>query len=522
MVDLDRYAALFLSDTREHLGRAGALLLDWEREPAGPGTVAELFRAFHSVKGAAAAMGYASVADLAHAAEDLLQAVRQGQLAASRAVVGLLLRAVDILEDAAEAAPLGAEVPDAAALTEALARMAASGSGRSAIASGDHEVALRRNPARSVRIEPARLDDLLNRAGELVVARNRLDAVARASRRPDLDTVTGQLGSLVAGLYQSVLRARMAPVAELFGRFPRIVRDLGEKLGKGVRLELRADGIELDRGMLEELVDPLVHLVRNAVDHGIEPAPERVRVGKPVEGRLDLWAERRREWVAVCLADDGRGIDRALVADRARRLGFWSEAAEPDDTELLALLARPGFTVKHEVTEVSGRGVGMDVVVSTVRGLGGRVDLATEPGRGTTFTLTVPLTAAIQRVLLVGVGGERYAIPFRILAEAVLADRPAVRGPASELFSFREESVPFVDLATVTGAGSAGGAPRRPVLVLEWGSRRAAVAVDTLLGQTDVLIERVEAPVGLPPWVSGATILADGSPAFVLDPTALF
>lgn len=522
-MDPGRYASLFLADTREHLGRVGALLLDWEREPDAPGPVAELFRAFHSVKGAAATMGYGGVAELAHAAEDLLAAVRRGELAGSRAVVGLLLRAADVLEAAAEAAVGGEAAPDAAPLAEALARMAASGAPRSAMGSRTAVgVAARRGAARPVRIEPARLDELLNQAGELVVARNRLDALSRGSRRADLEAVSGQLGTLITGLYHGVLRARLAPIAELFGRFPRVVRDLGETLGKAVRLELRADGIELDRGVLEELVDPLVHLVRNAVDHGIEHVAHRVRAGKPPEGRLVLWAERRREWVAVCLSDDGRGIDRALVAERARALGHWAGAREPDDGELLALLARPGFTVKHEVTEVSGRGVGMDVVVSTVRALGGRVALETRVGAGTTFTLAVPLTTAIQRVLLVGVGAERYAIPSRMLVEAGFVARPADReAPPGGRFSFRGASVPMVDLASVTGTRSAG-PPRRPVLVVEWGEHHGAVAVDALLGQSDVLIERVAAPRGLPAWVTGATILADGSPAFVLDPTALF
>jgi chemotaxis protein histidine kinase CheA len=298
---------------------------------------------------------------------------------------------------------------------------------------------------------------------------------------------------------------------------------LGESLGRAVRLDLKADGIELDRGMLEELVAPLVHLLRNAVDHGIEPGAERLRLGKPSEGRLVLAAERRRDWVALSLSDDGRGIDRSLVAERARAEGVRSpEAPLPDDAELLAILARPGFTLKGRVTEVSGRGVGMDVVVSTVRALGGRVDLATQVGLGSTFTLTVPLTTAIQRVLLVGVGGERYALPFRMIREAARSRTAAIAtASAGSRFSFRGDSLPLVDLAgQVGGRTEAGG--QRPVLVLEWGTRQGALAVDEVLGQMDVLIERVEAPVGLPAWVSGATILGDGMPAFVLDPTALF
>jgi two-component system chemotaxis sensor kinase CheA len=533
-VDPSRYAGLFLADSRDHLGRAGALLLEWERAPGTGEPVAEVFRAFHSVKGAAAAMGYGAVADLAHAAEHLLEAVRRGELVPSRPVIGLLLRAVDVLEQGVEAAVSGGEVPEASPLTEALQRMAESGLPAGAV-SGEPPPEPRpraaapavpkRRPSRSVRIEPSRLDELLQLAGELVVAASRLDAVVQPGSSPELEAATSQVGSLVRAMHGTVLRARLAPISELFERFPRVVRDLGESLGRAVRLELKADGIELDRGMLEELVDPLVHLVRNAVDHGIEPGAERLRVGKPAEGRLVLGAERRRDWVRLFLSDDGRGIDRSQVAERASAERLRPAGAPlPDDAELLALLARPGFTLKGRVTEVSGRGVGMDVVVSTVRSLGGRVDLTTQVGVGSTFALTVPLTTAIQRVLLVGVAGERFALPFRVVREATRAPAASIAAASSgSRFSFRSQSLPLIDLAGPVGRPTGGEeGDQRPVLMLEWGARQGALAVDEVLGQMDVLIERLEAPVGLPAWISGATILGDGTPAFVLDPTALF
>ncbi len=529
-MDLSRYTALFLADTREHLDRASRILLDWEREPGTLEPVAELFRAFHSVKGSAATMEYTALADLAHAAEHLLDAVRKGDLGPSRAVVSLLLRAVDVLERGAELVVAGEAVPDAPALVGVLERMVASGA-PPAPAEPPLE---RRTPTRvprpsarftlsAVRVDRSRLDELLHRAAELVVARNRLDGLVARSSDPELEAVAGQVGTLARSMHAGVLRARLAPVAELFDRLPRVARDLGQSLDREVELKLRSDGIELDRGMLEELLDPLVHLVRNAVDHGIEPPAERLLAGKPPEGRLLLSASREREFVTVRLADDGRGIDRDAVARRAEEAGLRPAGRPPpDDHELLGLLARPGFTLRHEVTSISGRGVGMDVVLSTVRSLGGQVEVSSEPGQGTTFTLTLPLTTAIQRVLLVGAAGERYAIPFRIVAEAVRGPGPAATETTGGRFSFRDRSLPMVDLARATGLKGATAGRVRPMLVLEWGTRQGALAVDAVLGQLDVVIERVEAPVGLPAWVSGATILADGSPALVLDPTALF
>lgn len=530
-MDLSRYTALFLADGRDHLKRATAHLLEWEEHPERLLPVDGLFRAFHSLKSSAATMGYVDIAALTHLAESLLEAVRRRELTGSKAVVGLLFETVDALDRGLEPATRGEPGPDIRALAGALERLAST----AAPSAPGPVVAVKPAPAerkptpertgmRAVRVDPARLDELLQQAGELVVARNRLGTVVARRPDPELESAAGQLDSLIRALHGGVLRARLAPITELFGRFPRIVRDLGATLGKTARLELRGEGIELDRTVLEELVDPLIHLLRNAVDHGLESAEERTSLGKPAEGRLILSAERRRDWIAIRLADDGRGVDRDGVRRRAVEYGLVEPAgAELSDDDLLALLAKPSFTVRREVTAVSGRGVGMDAVVSKVRSLGGRVTLQTTRGQGTTFELTVPLTTAIQRVLLVGAGGGRYAIPSRLVREATVAGRRSDAVLETDgRFTFQGRPVPLVDLTTAATGGPSPSGRRRPVLYLEWGASDGALAVDTLLGQHDVLVERFEAPRTLPGWVSGATILADGAPAFVLDPTALF
>ncbi len=528
-MDLSRYTALFVADGRDHLKRATTHLLEWEAHPDRTEPTDGLFRAFHSLKGSAATMGYADIVELTHQAEHLLEVVRRRELGASTAVVGLLFETVDVLERGLEPASRGEPVPDLRPLAEAIERLTstAAPTGEWPIApkpAGEAKTPVERPAMRAVRVDPARLDELLQVAGELVVARNRLTTVAGQRADPELDAVSGQLDSLIRSLHGGVLRARLAPIGELFGRFPRVVRDLAVTLGKTARLDLLGDGIELDRTVLEELVDPLIHLLRNAVDHGLESPAERVALGKPAEGRLVLAAERRREWIAIRLSDDGRGVDRDDVARRAAAQGLLEPGRRDlSNEELLGVLASPAFTIKREVTAVSGRGVGMDAVISKVRSVGGRVTMETEVGRGTSFELTVPLTTAIQRVLLVEAGGDRYAIPSRLVREATVAGRrsDAVL-EADGRFTLKGRSVPFVDLTVATTGGAATTGRRRPVLFLEWGARDGALAVDTLLGQHDVLLERFESPRSLPGWVSGATILADGAPAFVLDPTALF
>ncbi|MGH7560151.1 MAG: chemotaxis protein CheA [Gemmatimonadales bacterium] len=534
-MDLARYTTLFLSDSRDHLQRCNALLLEWERAPESGGPVAELFRSFHSIKGSAATLGFEGVADLAHVAEHLLEVVRSGAVAPSPAVVEVLFRAVDLLGQGVEAAGRGEAPPDPDELVAAVASLAPrvvegaperrskprpAPGGPGAVPSIPEqgwtaEFGVVR-PVRQVRVNLDRLDSLVTEVGELVVARNRLATIADVQIGSELQQVSARISGIVAGMQRDVLRARMAPVAEVFDRFPRMVRDLARDLGKSVRFEVQGGDIELDRSVLDELPEPVTHLIRNAVDHGLEPPAEREAAGKPAEGTLRVRAERARDEVVVVVADDGRGINRAGVRTRAVEQGLVDRTAPaPDDGQLLRLLARPGFTLKREVTTVSGRGVGVDAVLAKVRSMGGRMELVTREGQGTTFLLRLPVTRAIVRALLVGCGAERYAIPFGLLAEAVVNERPV------EGITLRGESLPSVDLRTVIGLPPAD-AGRRPVVVLDLVGRRGALIVDALLGQEDVVVEDLVAPLGTPPWISGGTVLPDGLPALILDPTALF
>lgn len=525
-MDLARYTALFLSDSRDHLQRCNELLLAWERTPGSSTSVAELFRAFHSIKGSSAALGLEPVSELAHAAEQVLAAVRQGSLGGSRETLDVLFLAVDALSEGVEAVGRGEPPVVDGRLIEALFRLVPVADARTA----EQPVLERRMQprpvsepvvppklaARQVRVDLERLDTLVNDIGELVVARNRLAAIADREIGSELALVSGRISALVSGLQTGVLRARMAPVDEVFDRFPRMVRDLGRELGKEIALELQGTDIEVDRSVLDALTEPLTHLLRNAADHGLETPAERARVGKHPEGRIRLRAERVRDEVTVTVADDGRGIDRAGVRLRAIERGLLDpEADMPDAVGLLRLLAHPGFTTRREVTTTSGRGVGIDAVLVRVRSLGGRMELKTVPGRGTTILMHLPVTRAILRALLVGVAGERYAIPFGLLAEA------AVHEAAEGEVTLRGVPLPTMDLREVVGLASLGNG-RRPAVVVDTGGRRAALVVDILLGQQDVVVEQLVAPVGLPSWVGGATILPDGAPALIIDPAALF
>jgi two-component system chemotaxis sensor kinase CheA len=373
--------------------------------------------------------------------------------------------------------------------------------------------------SRHLRVDLRRLDGLMDLIGELVTARGRLNELAAERRDPAIDDVAIQISRLTADLQAEIIQARMTPVWQVFDRFPRLVRDLARQLGKQVAFRVEGKEIELDRAILDELGDPLMHLLRNAVDHGIEPPAERRRRDKSPEGEIVLTALRERSSVAISVTDDGRGIDRASILERARRDGLVDAHAEAlTDDQLLRVLARPGFSTADAVTNVSGRGVGIDVAVTRLRALGGSIDIRSEPGKGTTFVLRLPVTLAIVRALIASVGRERYALPLTYVAETVeLGAAPTTTVEGREAIVLRDRVVPLVYLRQLLGVAGDAPPPRRPIIVLEMGERRSGVVVDGMLGQQEIVVKGFDAPQGTLPVFSGATIMGDGIPALILD-----
>jgi two-component system, chemotaxis family, sensor kinase CheA len=311
----------------------------------------------------------------------------------------------------------------------------------------------------------------------------------------------------------------MTPVWQVFDRYPRLVRDLARQLDKQVGLRVEGKEIELDRAILDELGDPLVHLLRNAVDHGIEMPAERRRRGKAPEGEIVLSAVRERASVTISIADDGRGIDRDRILQKAKRDGFVDAHLESlSDDQLLRVLARPGFSTAEAVTNVSGRGVGIDVAMTKIRALGGTIEVQTEIGRGSTFILRLPVTLAIVRALIADVAGERYALPLTYVAETVeFGAVPITTVEGREAMVLRDRVVPLVHLRALLGTATGPLSARRPVVVLQMGERRTGLVVDGMVGQQEIVVKEFDAPAGTLPVFSGATIMGDGVPALILD-----
>jgi two-component system chemotaxis sensor kinase CheA len=314
----------------------------------------------------------------------------------------------------------------------------------------------------------------------------------------------------------------MVPLRQVFERLSRVARRLRRDLDKDVRLEIRGADTELDKLIVEELVDPLMHLVRNAFDHAIEPADERCAAGKPAPGEIRIEASQRGNHVLIAVTDDGRGIDPARVRARAEELGLVRAPDALSRSETLALVFAPGFSTRDGVTETSGRGVGLDVVRANVTALGGAVELDSEPGRGTRVSLTLPITLAIIQALIVGAGGQRFAIPLGAVLETLVVEPGAIqRSEGRELISLRGEALVLRRLADVFGLAAPEPGARQFAVVVGLGESRAGLLVDQLDGQQDAGLKPLQGPLGAVQGIAGATELGDQQAVLVLDVAAL-
>ncbi len=376
---------------------------------------------------------------------------------------------------------------------------------------------------RSIRIDLRRLDTLMNLIGELVITRGRLLQLTSTSEDPALVEAVSQTSRLVADLQDEIMTSRMVPVWQVFDRFPRLVRDAARSVDKQVEFVVEGKDVELDRSMLEEVGEPIVHLLRNAIDHGIESPAIRVAKGKPAAGRLTLSALRDRSAVAIRVSDDGRGIDRDKVLVRARDAGLVEASrTELSDDELMRLIARAGFSTAERVTDLSGRGVGVDAVYNRVRTLGGSVDIRSTPEVGTTVTLRLPLTLAIIRSLLARIGDETYAMPMTHVRETVEL-RPDVQRSVQgkDVLMLRDEVLPLVRLRTLVDFAGEPVSGLERVIIVELAERRAALVVDELIGQQEIVVKQFDGVQDARSLFGGATILGDGSPALILDVSSL-
>ena len=532
----------FMAEAREHLASLAEGLLALESDGKSPvtGAIDPLFRATHSVKGSAGFLGFRGLERLAHATETLLDGLRKGTVTPDQAVTDLLLRVTDRLRAAVEALP----ADTAAAHDDLIQKIqnviitgrpdaparAAPGAGTATLKSqptvepppppADAQGSER---SATIRVPVEVIDRLMNLASELVLARNQaletLVTPADARGRQLLQ----RINSVTTDLQQAVMLTRMQPVGTVFNRFPRMVRDLARSLGKRIHLSVTGSEVELDKSVLEKLADPLNHLVRNACDHGLEPPTNRLASGKTEVANLELSARQEGGQILVRVADDGRGIDPGRVKAKALEKGLVGpqDLDGLTDSQAQALILTPGFSTAEKVTDISGRGVGLDVVKTNLESIGGTLQIDSIPGQGTTFSLRLPLTLAIIPALVVRVSGERVCIPQRELLELVSAANLRARPMGGRfVVELRGQPLETIHLGKVLKLESAESpAFNRAgfLAVVRAGQRIVALAVDELNGSQEIVVKPLHPLLRGLGLHGGATVLADGLPAPILD-----
>ncbi|MEO8293120.1 MAG: response regulator [Actinomycetota bacterium] len=524
---------LFSQEAGSRLERLAADLLALEAGGDTVAIVASMFREAHNLKGAAAMMGFTDVTDVAHAIEDVLDQLRGGTREIDEATADGLLAAFDWLADVIPRTVVGEDISSGAGQIAARLRSPAPALESPAAAHPPASASPLRSTAQkisasvpasgggdSLRVPLARLDELTRLTGEASTARLRVGGLVTEHLGTDPDAMEEfrDLGRALAGLQDETMRARMVPVSTIVGVLHRAARDAARRCGKPVRWEVDGDETELDRRILEHLADPLLHLVRNAVDHGLESAAERRAAGKVPEGTVSLHAAEMGSEVVVTVSDDGGGID----VDRVREEASANDprALDLSDEEALYLVFRSGLSTSEQTTDVSGRGVGLDVVRTQLEQVRGRVEISSRPGVGTEFRISVPLTLSVVPSLLVAAGGQRFAIPMRSVLTTIGAGEPRSHAGGRPHVWVNGRIVPESRLAADLGIAQEDG-EARPAVVVAGVTRLHAFGVDGLLGQRDVVVKplgRLVPSIGV---VAGASIEPDGSILLVLNASGL-
>jgi two-component system chemotaxis sensor kinase CheA len=537
---MDELLAEFLIETQESLAELDNAVMRLEREPDDPHAIALTFRHIHTIKGTCGFLRLPRLEAVAHAAEAVLSCVRDGDVPVSSELVSLILATLDrvrlILDGlkTSEAEPAG----DDSALISAL-EMASRGQAPSSQPSMADAVSIpanddmgeAREASPSIRVPVDCLEHLMTLAGELVLIRNQLRQLARNLETSSFYAPFELLSQVTSELQTMVLKARMQPIRSFWSKLPRIVRDLAHELGKNIVLKLDGAETELDRQVLELIRDPLIHMIRNAADHGVETPAERRAIGKPECGIIALRAHHQAGHVVIELADDGRGLSVERIRSRAAAQGLAteSELAGLSPAQLYQFIFRPGFSTAGAVTALSGRGVGMDVVKTNIDRIGGAIDLSSRPDAGTTITMRIPLTLAFVTVLIVAVRNHRFAIPQLSIVQVIRLKDISGEGETAierigdvNMLRFRGRFVPLVSLCELLRlTPDAQSSDAALILVIQVGAVMLGLMVERVIDTEDVVVKPVAPILRHIALFGGITILGDGSVVMILDPKGI-
>lgn len=574
-LDMEQFKEIFVQEAKDHLASLNKNLLELEKNPGSRNFLNDIFRSAHTMKGMAATMGFEQITRLAHSMENVLDKLRAGKIEATGATAGLLFDCLDALEllveeissgqskavdielliaklkemdngnkedkYAAKTNPDGKPAPEiikshapakvvplpAKQETEAVPDEAPCQDTAAPAISQDGLITEKRqaqeydSKSQTVRIKVEHLDKLMNLVGEMVIAKAQLYEISERGKIAGLDSVVNSIGQTSNELQEEVLKTRMVPVKQIFDRFPRMVRDITRKLGKEIDFEMNGTEIEVDRMLLDQINEPLVHLLRNAMDHGIETPSERQKAGKNPAGKVLLSAKREKGFVWIEVADDGKGIDPESIKQKAVEKGIISSesAKSLNENEAFLLICHPGFSMADKITDISGRGVGMDVVKNLVDTFNGKLEIKSKKGKGSTFVVKLPLTLAIIQALVVRLSNEFYCIPLTHVVEIAKIDESYIKTiEKSEVFLLRNEVIPIVRLSNMYNVKQ----PKESLqdsyaAIVEVNEKKIGIVVDDIAGKQEVVIKTFSGMLKNIKNFSGATIMGDGRVMLIVD-----
>ncbi|MCL5237196.1 MAG: chemotaxis protein CheA [Nitrospirae bacterium] len=580
--EMDEIITEFVTEAEETLEKIDPRFVELETKGYDKDILNEIFRGMHTLKGAAGFLGFQPIVDIAHRAESIMKRVRDAEIGLSRDLIDVILKSVDNLrllifhiklKDGIEedTLPLLKELDAAMGLAsapgtrektnekeEAGAGIASEeeeepelGIGKavapqpepepqpkskpdphppSAIEEQVQQISKEKEVVSNLRVDVTRIDKVMDLAGEIVLARNRIINLAAKldmsySDDPHVESLletTGFLDRVTSDLQLAVMKMRMQPIQKVFGKFPRMVRDMARNLGKDIDLEMFGEDTEVDKTVIENIGDPLVHIIRNSIDHAIEFSEEREKKGKPGKGRIILSAYQKGTQIVIEVSDDGKGIDVDAVKRKAISKGLITEeeALKMSDDSAINLIFLPGFSTKDVSTELSGRGVGMDVVKTNVGKLNGYVEVITKRDTGSTFKISLPLTLAILNAMMVRVGKEVYALPQTMIEETLRVKRNDIKDVTGQkVLTIRGRIIPMFEMAEVLSVARKSDlrVDYSYVLVALVGDRRFCIAVDELLGQEEIVIKTINGIESEECGILGATITGDGRVVLIID-----
>jgi len=531
----------FLVESEEGLSIMEQSILDLELHSSDSEAIQSIFRVVHTMKGNASLLEIEGLLAFTHTAEDLLDQLRNGTLSVTPEIIALLLDLVDALRQMVAAAGQGKDEtgPGAKGILARISHHLMSNGkigkdqghardSQDSLSNPEAAPAMGHAPykgARTLRVDVAKLDRLLDLAGELTIARGRVAQMLEAKEELSLEELRDAhsfADTLHYELQDTILKARMVPVGPLFHQYNRTVRDLAKSLGKMAQLRIEGEDIEVDTSVFEYLKDPLLHMIRNALDHGIEQPAKRKKRGKSQTGTITVRAARESRNIVIEVIDDGAGLNRQKIIEVAQKKGLIAESQKLTDQEIHQLIFEPGFTTASEVSNMSGRGVGMDVVRRNIQALRGSVHVTSQPGAGATVRIRLPLTLAIIEGFGVGVGNETYVIPVDQVIECVeLGKEDHENARKDGVLQLRSEPLPYIYLQDHFGLPGNRGA-KQSVVVVQYETGRAGLAVNELYGATQTVIKPLPAIFKDVSGVSGSAILGNGRVALILDIPALF